>query len=272
MAAPPGRHMSADDAALRVMTFNIRYNNPGDGEDAWPNRREMAASMIRFHDADVAGLQEALKGQIDDLQELLPNYAWTGVGRADGEEAGEFSPIFFRVDRLELLRDDTFWLSETPAVPGSKSWDAAIERIATWAVFRDRVTDEEIFVLNTHFDHIGEEAREESAELIVARLDSLAGGRPVVVTGDFNTTPQTAPYVTLTGGMLQDAMTVSQHPHHGPTSTWNGFEAIVPNRRIDYIFVNQGFQVIEHGILADTWEDRFPSDHLPVLAEVAVRR
>ena len=234
------------------MTFNIRYNTPNDSADAWPHRKDMAAGMIRLHDADVVGLQEALKGQIDDLQDRLPGFAWIGVGRADGEEAGEFSPIFYREDRLELVDHDTFWLSETPSEPGSKSWDAAIERIATWGIFRDRASGEEIFVLNTHFDHIGEQARLESARLIVERLDELAGGRPVVVMGDFNATDDSPPYDALTSGTLKDAMHVSEHPHHGPTSTWTGF------------------RVIQHAILSDQWDARFPSDHLPVLAELVV--
>lgn len=257
--------------ALRVMTFNIRYNTPSDSADAWPHRKDMAASMIRLHGADVVGLQEALKGQIEDLQDRLPDFAWFGVGRADGKEAGEFSPIFYREDRLDLLDHDTFWLSTTPSEPGSKSWDAAIERIATWGIFRDRATGEEVFVLNTHFDHVGEEARLESARLIVDRLAALAGDRPVVVMGDFNATPGSAPYEAMTAGMLRDAMHASEHPHHGPTSTWTGFREIVPDRRIDYVFVNDGFRVVQHAILSDQWDGRFPSDHLPVLAELVVR-
>ncbi|MEX0600967.1 MAG: endonuclease/exonuclease/phosphatase family protein [Rhodothermales bacterium] len=258
-----------DAEPLRAMTFNIRFDNPDDGPDAWPKRKEMVASMIRFHGADVAGLQEALKGQIDDLQALLPEYNWLGVGRADGEEAGEFSPIFYRTDRLEALRHDTFWLSETPEVPGSKSWDAAIERIATWAEFRDRETNERFLAVNTHFDHRGEEARARSAELILERIEMLADDLPVVLTGDFNTVESGEPYRILTGG-LADALAASRTPHHGPTSTWSGFEAVEPDRRIDFIFVNNGMKVMKHAVLSDTWGDRFPSDHLPVLAEIAI--
>lgn len=261
-------HPADDPPALRVMTFNIRYDAPNDGRNVWDNRKDMAASMIRFHQADVIGLQEALKGQIDDLQDRLPDFSWLGVGRADGKEAGEFSPIFYRTSRLELLEHDTFWLSETPEIPGSKSWDAAIERVATWAIFLDRSTEEEVFILNTHFDHIGRQARLESARVIVDRLPALASGRPVVVMGDFNVPPKTQPYEVLTSGTLRDAMRVSEHPHHGPASTWNDFEAVVPGHRIDYVFVDERFRVLRHGILSDSWDGRFPSDHLPVLAEI----
>lgn len=274
--APEG---SARDT-LRIMSFNIRYDNPEDGPDAWPHRKEAVADMIRSRAVDVAGLQEALKGQIDDLQALLPGYAWLGVGREDGMEQGEFAPIFYRRDRLDTLRWGAFWLSETPGVPGSRSWDAALERIATWVVLRDRQTSEAFLAVNTHFDHRGAEAQTRSAELIVERLKDLAtarsgeqdnegtGSLPVVLTGDFNVRENSAPYAALADA-FSDALYVSKEPHEGPMSTWNGFEAIVPGGRIDYIFVGAGVRVYTHRILPDkTANDRFPSDHLPVLAEV----
>ena len=164
----------AADTTVRVMTFNIRFDNPGDGPDAWPHRKDLAASMIRFHRAGLIGVQEALKHQLDDLTARLPGYAWVGVGRADGREAGEYSAILYRTDRFELMDDGTFWLSETPEVPGSKSWDAAIERIVTWAQFRDRETGKTFFHFNTHFDHVGQVARAESAKLILQRIAAQA--------------------------------------------------------------------------------------------------
>jgi endonuclease/exonuclease/phosphatase family metal-dependent hydrolase len=254
---------------LNAMSFNIRFNNPGDSIHAWPNRRDRVASVIRFHQADVAGLQEALIGQIRDLEQRLPGYAWIGVGRDDGEEGGEFSPIFYRTDRLELLDHDTFWLSEAPDVPGSQSWDAALPRIVTWARFRDRQTDRTFYHLNTHFDHVGEEARLESARLITQRVDSLAGDVPTVVTGDFNVTPDTAPYAHLANA-LTDAYTAVDVPH-GPPSTFFGFEVTEePGRRIDYVFTTNGVAAQRFGTLTDQWRGHYPSDHLPVLAEVAL--
>ena len=281
--APAGPEGSARDT-LRILSFNIRYDNPEDGPDAWPHRKEAVADMIRSRAVDVAGLQEALKGQIDDLQALLPDYAWLGVGREDGMEQGEFAPIFYRRDRLDTLRWGTFWLSETPDIPGSRSWDAALERIVTWAVLRDRQTSEAFLAVNTHFDHRGAEARTRSAELIVESLNDLATGQsgeqddegagslPVVLTGDFNAGEDSAPYAVLTDA-LSDALYASEQPHEGPMSTWNGFEAIVPGRRIDYIFVGAGVRVYAHRILPDTIANgRFPSDHLPVLAEVGLEK
>lgn len=256
---------------VRVMSFNIRYDNPGDGLDAWPNRRDRVAGLIRFHGADLAGLQEALRSQIDDLEARLPDYDWIGVGRTDGADEGEFTPIFYRADRFSVQDQGNFWLSETPDVPGSKSWDAALERIATWAIFEDSASGIQFFALNTHFDHIGETARENSAALLVEMIDSLARDLPVVFTGDINTGPDSPPYKVITAS-FRDALHATEQEHYGPTSTWNGFEAIQPDRRIDFVFVNDAFRVIKHGILSDTWDGRFPSDHLPVLAEVVVRR
>lgn len=260
---------------LRVMTFNIRYNNPGDGVNAWPNRKDWVAGLIRFHNADVVGVQEALADMMSDLDARLPGFARVGVGRADGKLAGEFSAIMYRTDRLALLDSGTFWLSTTPEIAGSKGWDTAIERVATWARFRDKRTGCSHVHLNTHFDHVGETARQESARLIRRRLVSLANGLPIIVTGDFNTDPTSAAYRILTRDTLPDAVTpladamlISEGGHYGPTSTWTAFKAIEPGRRIDYVMVSPGVTVLSHGILPDYWDGRFPSDHLPVIAAV----
>jgi endonuclease/exonuclease/phosphatase family metal-dependent hydrolase len=263
------------ETPLRVMTFNIRYDTPNDGPNAWPHRRDWVASLIRFHEADALGVQEALVHMLRELDARLPGFARIGVGRADGREGGEFSAIYYRTDRLELLDDGTFWLSPTPEVPGSKGWDTAIERVATWARFRDRATGCELLHLNTHFDHIGEQARQESARLIRRRLATLANGRRVIVTGDLNADPASVPYRILTRDTiaaaippLRDAFAVSRTGHYGPTSTWTAFRAIEPGRRIDYVLASEGVAVLTHGILPDSWDGRFPSDHLPVLASV----
>ncbi len=263
--------VAAADSTLRVMTFNIRYNNPGDGEHAWPHRKERVASVIRFHEADLVGVQEALNGQIDDLEALLPAYAWIGVGRDDGVAAGEFSPIFYRQDRFEVVEQATFWLSETPEVPGSKSWDAAITRIVTWGRFRDKTTEEVFYLFNTHFDHRGEQARTQSARLLLEKIDALAGEAPVIVTGDFNVVPTTQAYRVMVTE-LEDARHRSVTPPHGPDETYFGFtvEAGEEGRRIDYIFVHPDVRVQHYGVLTDHWNGHFPSDHLPVLAEVVL--
>ena len=275
LAAAFGPRGTAQADQLRVMTFNIRFNNPDDGFNAWPHRRELAASMIRYHDADVVGLQEALYSQLEDLTDMLPGYAWYGVSRDDGssepDSPGEFAAILYRADRLERLDGGNFWLSPTPEVAGSVGWDAALTRIATWCRFRDKRSDREFYHFNTHFDHVGQQAREESARLILRQVAAVAEeALPVILTGDFNCVPTDAPYRVLTEEeALRDALLVSTLPHHGPRSTWSGFSFPgQPGRRIDYIFVNDRVEVIRHATLAESWSGRFPSDHLPVLAEI----
>ncbi|MEX0703477.1 MAG: endonuclease/exonuclease/phosphatase family protein, partial [Planctomycetales bacterium] len=178
---------------LRVMTFNIRNSKARDGANAWPYRRDHVADIIRENGVDLVGLQECYPDQIDDLQERLADYAWYGVGREDGKKQGEFCAVFYRKDRLEKIEAGEFWLSETPEKVASKSWDAAIERIVTRLVFRDRRTGRKLVLYNTHFDHEGTQARAESAKLILSRVRAEEAGSPVIVAGDFNTTADSAP-------------------------------------------------------------------------------
>ena len=267
-------------APLRVMTFNLRYDNAGDGPNAWPNRKAWVAQLIRFHDADAVGVQEALAGMLADLDTLLPEYSRVGVGRTDGKAAGEFSAILYKRDRLEALESHTFWLSPTPEVVGSKGWDAALERVATWGRFRDRATGCTYVHLNTHFDHKGEQARQESARLIRERLATIdAAGLPLVMTGDLNSRPTSVGHRILTRDTianafppLVDAMQASREGHYGPAaSTVSGFRGIGREGDIiDYVLVSPSVEVQKHGILPDSWDDRFPSDHLPVLATLTM--
>ena len=264
--------------SIRVMTFNIRFDNPNDGPNAWPHRKDFVASTIRFHQTDIVGTQEGMHHQLTDLENLLEEFEWVGVGRDAGDEKGEFSAIFYRSDRFDLLEEGTFWHSTTPDVPGSMGWDTAITRITTWARFYDKKNDRKLIVFNTHYDHIGEEARRESSRLILQKITELAEGDPVVFIGDLNTTENDEPYMIITRPdaetgepLLFDGFYHSVHGHHGPTSTWNGFERIFPDRRIDYIFTDTKFRVVQHGILADSRDGKFPSDHLPVVADLEFR-
>lgn len=262
----------AQTAAVRVMTFNIRYNEPKDGVNAWPNRKTKVAGVIRFHKADLVGVQEAQIGQLKDLEILLPNFAWCGVGRTDGKEDGEFSAILYRKERFRLIECKTFWLSETPAKAGSMGWDAAFPRIVTWAKFQDRRTRKTFFHFNTHFDHRGEKARVESAKLIISQIENIAGKVPFVLMGDLNVKEDTEAYRTLSQHpSLKDARYASKNGHFGGTSTFNSFKELIPEMKIDYIFVKNGISVIEHGVLSDRWNGLWASDHLPVLAEIEIR-
>ena len=273
----PSQAADSTTVSIDVMTYNIRYDNPSDsGRVSWEHRRDMVASTIRFRAPDVVGTQEGMVHQLYDLEERLPAYEWVGVGRESG--GNEFSALFYRKDRLEVLDHHTFWLSETPTVPGSRGWDAALPRIVTWARFRDRTTGDSLFVLNTHFDHEGDEARLKSARFIAEAVRGWAKGLPIVVMGDLNARVGSPPYEALTGrdstadAPLRDAKEVAEQPHHGPLSTFNRFQpAVVPEHRIDYILVGPHVGVRRHGHLNEKWNGRYPSDHLPVLAELVLR-
>ncbi len=263
--------MQAQD--LPVMTFNLRFNNPGDGINAWPNRKQWAASQVSFHQADIVGVQEALYGQITDLLGMLPGFSFTGVGRDDGKEKGEFSAILYNNRRVKLLKSATFWLSETPDIPGSKSWDAAITRVVTWALFRDLKTKKEFYFFNTHFDHIGKIARRTSAEILLKKVKDIAGAQPAIITGDFNAHPDDEPIQVIMDPSnplhLTDSKAISAQPHYGPTGTFNAFQSKEQSDQpIDYIFLRGKFKVLQHATLSETWEGRFSSDHFPVLARI----
>lgn len=268
-SAPEAPRLSLDNAtALRVMSFNIRYDNPEDGPHAWQHRRELVRQVIAFHDVHLLGVQEALDEQVRQLAHELGDYDWFGVGRSDGKVAGEYAPIFYRRDRLELLEGGTFWVSETPDAPGSRGWDAALPRIATWARLRDRLSGEMFLAMNTHFDHVGEEARRQGARLIVRRARGLAGELPIVLTGDFNAQPDSVAYQTLTEA-LTDARVRSEAGHFGPEGTFGSFEPQAkPAPRVDYIFLSPQIAVLREGTLAHHWDGRHASDHWPVIAEI----
>lgn len=266
--------IAAQAPPIRVMTFNIRYDEPRDGVNAWPNRKQKVADVIRFHKADVVGVQEALLTQLRDLEKLLPGFAWVGVGRTDGKEGGEYSAILYRKNRFRVVASDTFWLSETPEKVGSKGWDAAYPRIVTWAKLKDRVSGKTFVHFNTHFDHVGEKARAESSSLILKKAGEIRGKGPFVVTGDFNVRKDSGAYNTIVTGTpnikVVDTRFASVNGHFGGDSTFNGFKELEPGRTIDYIFVRDGIKVLEHGTLSDRWDGLWASDHLPVIAEIVI--
>ncbi|MFI5129940.1 MAG: endonuclease/exonuclease/phosphatase family protein [Chitinophagales bacterium] len=258
---------------LNVMTFNIRLNIASDSLNAWPYRKDKVASQILFHEIHLLGVQEALHNQITDLKQRLTQFKYVGVGRDDGKEKGEYSAIFYDTARLQLLQTKTFWLSETPEVPGSKSWDAAITRIVTWAKFKDRKTKRIFFAFNTHFDHIGQVARRESAKIILKSVKDIAGDTPVVFTGDFNARPSDEPVMIIMDKNdplhLTDSKDVSNKLHYGPTGTFNGFQAKeIHNDPIDYIFLKGKWKVLTHATISEAWGGRYASDHFSVMARI----
>lgn len=254
---------------MNIMTFNIRFNNPDDGVNAWPNRVEMVSGLLKYHEPDIFGFQEALFGQIEDIQNAMPGYEWFGVGRDDGKKGGEFSPVFFNKKKFILIASGTFWLSETPEKP-SKSWDAALPRIVSWGKFKSKVTGKQFLYFNTHFDHKGDEARKNSAFVIRDKIKEISGnqGLPVILTGDFNLYPESEP-ISLIKTFMKDSREITETPPYGPEGTFNSFNWNAPlERRIDYIFTQGGIKVLKYAVLTDSKEQRWPSDHLPVFVKI----
>lgn len=250
---------------VELITYNIRLNTPADGTHAWPHRKADVAALFRFHRADIFCVQEALPEQMDYLGGEFPGFGYSGVGRTDGKREGEFSAVFYNEDRFDKLDGGTFWLSETPGEPG-KGWDAAYPRICSWVKLKDRFQDEVFFVFNTHFDHVGTVARKNAASLILEMIGRIAGDKPpVVLCGDFNLPPESGP-IQMIGNTLKDAFRATEQPPYGSVATYHGFSYDSnPGERIDYVFVSEGIRVLRYGVLTDSRDRSFFSDHLPVL-------
>ena len=255
---------------VNIGSYNIRYDNKGDGINAWPNRKENVKGLIKFHDIEIFGVQEALIGQLKDISELT-DFAYIGKGRDDGKEAGEHSAIFYKKDRFKLLKSGDFWLSETPDKPG-KGWDATCcNRICSWGRFQDLNTKKEFYFFNVHFDHQGVEARRQSGFLMAKKIKEIAGNSSTILTGDFNSTPETEQIKTIQA-ILSDSREVTKQPAYGPEGTFNSFKFDAPmDKRIDYIFVSKNIDVLKYGVLTDAKEQRYPSDHQPVLIQAIIK-
>ncbi|RYD78675.1 MAG: endonuclease/exonuclease/phosphatase family protein [Sphingobacteriales bacterium] len=253
-------------APINIITYNIRLNVASDGVNAWPNRKDNVKALVKFHDADILCVQEALAEQFDALSENT-NFEVVGVGRDDGKRKGEFSAVYFDKTRFTKKDGGTFWLSETPDVP-SKGWDAVLPRICSWVKLYDNLNKQEFIVFNTHYDHVGVKARIESAKLIKQKIQKIAPTLPVIYTGDLNVTPETEAIATIKS-FLQDAKEVSIEAPYGPTGTFNAFDFNSElKNRIDYIFVNKGFKVQKFAVLSDSKDKKYFSDHLPVFVRL----
>ncbi len=263
----------ANAQRVTVISYNIRLDTETDGVNQWGKRFNKVASLLAQHDPDLLGVQEALHNQLMDLQKQMSRYSVVGVGREDGNEKGEYSAIFFKRDKFEVISHQTFWLSETPEVPGSKSWDAAITRIVTMVALRDKATRHVFLYANTHFDHIGKQAREKSVELLKARVNNWLAQvadvtnphePAIIISGDFNAEPSEAPYQRMLDGhhvTLQDS-----RPANNTAGTYCGFDVgKMPCRIIDYIFHSRVLKASGYRVIQDHDGVYYPSDHLPVM-------
>jgi endonuclease/exonuclease/phosphatase family metal-dependent hydrolase len=258
----------AQDAPIRVMTFNVRFSNPADGINSWENRKELVVSSLYNASPDLVGMQEVLKSQLDYVNENLPDYNSFGVGRDDGMTGGEYVPVLYKHARFSLLDQGTFWLSPTPQDTGSVGWDAALTRICSWGKFTDLSSEQEFYFLNTHFDHMGDTARIESARLILNFIEKETNGLPVILTGDFNCSPEEGPYAVLTNQLngLSDACHAENTFKPCSEGTFNGFGTENEPRRIDMIFSRGGWSPISYEVLKIKEGYMFVSDHFPVVA------
>jgi len=261
---------SSSKSTLTVMSFNVRYINQKDGVNNWDNRKEKVAEVITSNNVDIAGLQEPWKDQIRDLKKLLPEYAWFGWSRDNGKSKGEFVPIFYKKDKFAVIEKGIFWLSETPEEVGSKGWDVKYPRIVVWARFKEKLSGKEIYFFNTHLG--GDIARFESAKLLRNKIDEMTEGLPVIVTGDFNSVPDSPPYETMIEGNykveLVDAFhsAIEKNDEIYTNYLFDGNDKDL--KRIDYIFVSPRIKVLYHEIINKRIGKYYPSDHLALKAEL----
>ena len=254
-------------AQLSVMSYNIKYANENDGENSWSKRKDHLAAQIQFYEPHIFGVQEALHSQLEFLKAEIPGYDYFGKGRDDGAQKGEFSAIFFKAEKFELQEEGTFWLSPTPEVPG-KGWDADYPRVCTFGKFKNKESGEEFWVFNTHFDHVGVEARAQSVKLIHKKMQQLnKDNLPLILMGDLNLEPDSKE-VNFLQNHYKDSKEVANLVF-GPEGTYNAYNFDKPvTRRIDYIFVSEDIKVKKYAVLSDNLELRYPSDHLPVLVKL----
>lgn len=269
--------LAQDIATLDVMSFNIRYGTANDGPNSWSYRDDLVFGVLKDHDPDIVGLQEALKFQIDAILENSPAYAMLGVGRQDGDTLGEYSSILYKPDKLLVKGSGTFWFSDTPEVVGSKSWGNNITRICTWAHFVDKASGTSFYFYNLHLDHQSQNSRVKSTELLARRLAQRLDEEPFIITGDFNAGEDNRAITFLTSPnppeALSDVLPVIHsyrviHPDASKVGTFNGFEGRTSGDKIDYVFVSSQINVLDAAIVDDNKEGQYPSDHFPVKAKV----
>lgn len=252
---------------LSVMSYNIKLDFPKEGENSWTNRKPFFINLLKFHEPDILGVQEAMPNQMEDMDSLLTQYNFVGVGRDDGKYEGEYSAIFYKQNKFNVLKSSTFWLSQTPERV-SMGWDAVCNRICTYALFKNKTTNQKFLVFNTHFDHVGVQARKESASLILKKIKEINTHHlPVILMGDFNLEVESEAMQSILKS-YNDTHTMA-NISFGPTGTFNGFEFEKPvTRKIDFVFASKNIKVLKSGILSDSNDCKYPSDHFPVYVEI----
>jgi endonuclease/exonuclease/phosphatase family metal-dependent hydrolase len=263
--------MNTESQTMHIATFNIRYDNPRDSGNLWKDRKDPVTALIRYHNFDVVGVQEALKNQLDDMQAGLKGYVYHGVGRDDGKAAGEHSAIFYKNSKYTMGASGDFWLSTTPEKVGP-GWDAKLNRICSWVKLTDKKSGKEFFVFNAHYDHQGVQARVESSKLILEKIKSIAGDKPVVFMGDLNGNRESEWYRHIaSSGILKDSHGLAKLVYQ-PNGSFSSFRADgIRNDVIDHVFVSSHFKASKWAVLTDTYFGKFPSDHFPVAVQLSIQ-
>jgi endonuclease/exonuclease/phosphatase family metal-dependent hydrolase len=265
------------DLEIRAMTFNIRYGTANDGQNRWENRRELVCNVLRDNQPDVAGLQEALRFQLDEIRKVLTDYGELGVGRDDGNTQGEYAAILYRVEKFRVDESGTFWLSDTPEVPGSNQWGNACVRICTWARLIDKKSGKGFYIYNLHLDHVSQSGREKSVVLLTQRICSRKHGDQFIVTGDFNAGENNPAILYLKGrtelGSAANPIPMVDtfrilHQDSTDVGTVHSFKGGVTGEKIDYILVPKAAKVSESQIVRTSFGGYWPSDHFPVIARL----
>ncbi|MFD2924866.1 endonuclease/exonuclease/phosphatase family protein [Halobacillus naozhouensis] len=265
----------AAETELRVMTFNLRYLNDSDpSPHTWEERRPTVRQVIRKEQPDIIGTQEAVYQQVRQVGTDLSNYKWIGLGREGGSK-GEFMAVYYNENRFTPLEYDHYWLSDTPHIVGSTSWGNTIPRMVTWVKFHDTKTDQSFYFVNTHFDHISEEAREKSAALINEKVKEFGSELPVILTGDFNASPDSKPHEILTKeGPFVDTWTAADIRINEHLGTFNGFNDPTgggPDKRIDWILSTENVTTQSTEIVNYRKNGQYPSDHYPVISDLTLQ-
>jgi len=255
---------------IKVMTFNIRYGTANDGENSWEYRKNLVYDVFKNYDCDFIGAQEALIFQIEEITDQAPAYAWFGHTRWIDPKKGEASPIFYLKDKWGLLDSGTLWLSETPEVAASKSWESSLPRIFTWGIFKNLDSEEIIHVYNTHYDHKSSEAREHSSDVILKHMKKNTKGKRVILTGDMNALEDQPPvrkFLSDSEIVLVDSYRSKYPKKTDKDGTFHGWKVDAPERRIDYVFNSKDLIVKKAKVIDDNVKGRYPSDHKPVFVE-----
>lgn len=271
----PGCSKKQGDNNLKVMTLNVRYNNPNDSVYSWPKRASQVFDFILSDKPDIIGLQEVLWHQYKVLETVLLDYSSVGAGSIDGAREGEMTPVFFKKDKFNMIRNITFWLSDSPEVPGTVGWGSLQPRIVTWTELVDKKSHKHFFFFNTHFSQDSDSARLMSSKMLLNEVSKIADGFPFIISGDFNMTPTSKGYSILTGPnesvpLLKDSYVISEKGPTGPVETFNGFFDKSKTARIDYIFVRNGMKVLDYKTVIKKEKEVYISDHWPVEALVSI--